>query len=199
MSRLNSLSRGYEEGSKRTDIPLPTPQKRDHVLEVLSPTKEYYIGNDITNSDILFIIENVKCLENNTHYEEDVTQNPITKRICDFIKINYEAKKLSLQALNEITMGLNEILSTTTQNKKIIKDILKVEEIKGPINLKTLSRYQEGSFRIKSSNPPKPYEGPKPKQIDPTSIVDSLKTLKSGGNLTGDAIKKIIAELNKLV
>jgi hypothetical protein len=199
MSRLNSLSKGYEEGSERTDVPLPTPQKRNHVSEVLTPTEEYYIENNITDNDILFIIENIKCLEGGTNYKGDVTHNPLTGRICNFIKINYEAEKLSLNNLNEITRGLNEILFTPTQNGKIIKDTPKVEEIKGPINLKTLSRYQEGSLRIKSDNPPKPYEGAPPKQIDPAYIVDSLKTFQSGGNLTEDAIKKIIAELNKLI
>ena len=191
--------RGYQEGSERISIPLPTPQKRNHVLEILTPTREYYTRDNITKDDILFIIESVKCLEHSTHPEEGVTCPPLTGRICNFIKINYEAEKLSLNNLNEITRGLNEILFTPTQNGKIIKDTPKVEEIKGPINLKTLSRYQEGSLRIKSDNPPKPYEGAPPKQIDPTYIVDSLKTFQSGGNLTEDAIKKIIAELNKLI
>ena len=69
MSNINSLSGGYKGGSKGSPAPQSTPQTKDKVLELLTPIKNHYIKNDLMSGDILFIIDNIKCLKDNTTYE----------------------------------------------------------------------------------------------------------------------------------
>lgn len=201
MSKLNALTGGYKEGSERTSIPESIPPKRNLVFEILFQIKEYYIGNSIGDDDVLFLIDCVRYLGDNVHKPQtniyNINPQP-TERLSTFIENNYKTKKLDLNGLGELTQGLNNILLNTSQKDKI-KSSPPKEESKSNFNLKTLSNYREGSPRTKSDNQYKPTKGTPPKQIDPTYIVDSLKTFKAGGNLTEDSIKKIISELNKLV
>jgi|TARA_R110000803_G_C11869889_1_gene308278 hypothetical protein len=59
--------------------------------------------------------------------------------------------------------------------------------------------YNGESPRIKSDNIFKPDNGVMPKQLDPNQVVNSLKKLHSGGNLTQESLITIISELNKLI
>tara|TARA_R110000822_G_scaffold75715_2_gene182143 strand:+ start:437 stop:1036 length:600 start_codon:yes stop_codon:yes gene_type:complete len=198
MSKLNSLTGGYKGGSERNTSPESTPPPRNPVSEMISEVKEYYVDNNVTYNDLSFLMEGIRCLEDNIIFTHTHTPTTSGQRFMDFIEYKYEVKTFKLDDLGELIISLENIQTNITPKDKIPKNLPK-DKPKSDFNLKTLSSYREGSPRIKSDNQYKPTKGAPPKQIDPTYIVDSLKTFKSGGNLTEDSIKKIISELNKLV
>ncbi len=66
--------------------------------------------------------------------------------------------------------------------------------------LNTLSGgYKGGSPRTRSNNPPKPFSGDIPKQVDANQLANQLKQWHSGGNLSNEGVQIIIQALNKLV
>ena len=169
MNSISSLAGGYKQKSRRSLAPKPTPVKRNHVLEMLSSFKNYYIENDLTDDDILFIIENIKCLKNNTIYRGDLKSSILTERIYSFIKANYRDENLTLNNLDDLVNSLNEILLNTTQNEKVV-EVKKVVKIKNTLDPQTLSNGYKGGFpRIES-------EGNLPKtEIKPIVIDFSLQ------------------------
>tara|TARA_R110000787_G_scaffold281824_1_gene393341 strand:- start:7 stop:603 length:597 start_codon:yes stop_codon:yes gene_type:complete len=197
MSSINSLSVGYKGGSKGSPAPQSIPQTRDKVLELLSPIKNYYIENNLMDSDILFIIDSIKCLKDNTTYGGDLKPSILTERICTFTKANYGDEKLTLNNLDQLIEGLDKILLNTTQNEKVV-EVKKVVEFKNTLNPQTLSNgYKGGSPRIKS-------EGNLPKaEIEPIKIpiediVSKIRMWHADRNLSDEDINVIMEELIKI-
>ena len=197
MSSINSLSGGYKGGSKGSPAPQSIPQTRDKVLELLTPIKNYYIENDLMDSDILFIIDNIKCLKDNTTYGGGLKPSILTERICTFTKANYGDKNLTLNNLDQIIKGLNEILLNTPQNEKIV-EVKKIIEVKNTLNPQTLSNgYKGGSPRIKSEgNLPKVEI--KPIKIPTEDIVSKIRMWHADRNLSDEDINVIMKELIKI-
>ena len=197
MSSINSLSVGYKGGSKGSPAPQSIPQTRNKVLELLSPIKNYYIENNLMDSDILFIIDSIKCLKDNTTYGGDLKPSILTERICTFTKANYGDEKLTLNNLDQLIEGLDKILLNTTQNEKVV-EVKKVVEFKNTLNPQTLSNgYKGGSPRIKS-------EGNLPKaEIEPIKIpiediVSKIRMWHADRNLSDEDINVIMEELIKI-
>ena len=197
MSSINSLSVGYKGGSKGSPAPQSPPQTRDKVLELLTPIKNYYIENDLMDSDILFIIDNIKCLKDNTIYGGGLKPSILTERICTFTKANYGDEKLTLNNLDQLIAGLDEILLNTTQNEKVV-EVKKVVEFKNTSNPQTLSNgYKGGSPRIKSEgNLPKVEI--KPIKIPTEDIVSKIRMWHADRNLSDEDINIIMEELIKI-
>ena len=197
MSNINSLSGGYKGGSKGSPAPQSTPQTRDKVLELLTPIKNHYIKNNLMGSDILFIIDNIKCLKDNTTYGGGLKSSILTERICTFTKANYGDEKLTLNNLDQLIAGLDEILLNTTQNKKVV-EVKKVVEFKNTLNPQTLSNgYKGGSPRIKNGgNLPKAEI--EPIKIPIEDIVSKIRMWHADKNLSDEDINVIMEELIKI-
>ena len=197
MSSINSLSGGYKGGSKGSPAPQFSPQTKDKVLELLTPIKNHYIKNDLMSSDILFIIDSIKCLKCNTLYGGDLKSSVLTERICSFTKANYGDEKLTLNNLDQLIDGLDEILLNTTQNKKVV-EVKKVVEFKNTSNPQTLNNgYKGGSPRIKSEgNLPKAEI--KPIKIPIEDIVSKIRMWHADKNKSDEDINVIMEELIKI-
>tara|TARA_R110001606_G_scaffold178754_1_gene325452 strand:+ start:302 stop:895 length:594 start_codon:yes stop_codon:yes gene_type:complete len=196
MSNINSLSGGYKGGSKGSPTPQSTPQTRDKVLELLTPIKNHYIKNDLMSGDILFIIDNIKCLKDNTTYEGGLKSSILTERICTFTKANYGDEKLTLNNLDQLIVGLDEILLNTTQNKKVV-EVKKVVEFKNTLNLQTSSGYKGDSLKIENKgSSPKPEI--KPIKIQTEGIIAKIKMWHADKNISDEDINVIMEELIKI-
>ena len=208
MSLVNSLSSGYKGKSKSIPPPQLTPYPKDYVLEILTPIKNRYIENYVTSNDILFIIENIKCLKNNTNYNGNITLSALSERIFSLIKVNFELKKLSIEDLTKITEGLTDINLNVTQSEKITKNV-KIENIKGFPNPKILSEYIGGSLRIKSKDTPplvknlvleisssikKHYIENHLSDNDLISIIKNIKCLKDNINFDFEVNTSLLSE-----
>jgi hypothetical protein len=200
MSKLGSINGGYKGGSERTSTPKITSPKHNPISEILPQIKGYYIDNIIGDDDMLFLINCVRCLGDNVHKPQTKSYNISphhTERLSNFIENNYKTKRLNLNDLGELINELQNILVNTSQIKKTKSTPLKEESKNDFTSIN--GGYGGGSPRIKSNNPLVPYSGAIPKQVAPSSIIDRLTTLHSGGNLSDEAIRIIIDNLKQIV
>ena len=148
------------------------------------------------DSDLLFIIGNIKCLKINTPYEGDLKSSVLTERICMFTKANYRDERLTLNNLGQLIVGLNEILLNTTQNTKVT-EIKKVVEIKNTLNLQTSGGYKGDSLKVENKGS-FPKAEIKSIKIQTEGIIAKIKMWHADKNISDEDINVIMEELIKI-
>ena len=83
MSPVNSLSGGYKGGSKSSPAPKLQPVPRDYVYEVVSPVEEHYRTNNLTDSDMNFLIASIDNIKNEIEFDIDIWISKLAERIND--------------------------------------------------------------------------------------------------------------------
>ena len=190
MSPINSLSGGYQGGSKSSPAPQLSPVPRDYVKEVLSPVEEHYRTNNLTDNDMNFLIACIDNIENNIDYEVDIWISKLAERIVLMIKSNFINKKLTNGNLNTIKEGFQDIVLDVSQDEIISPE----PKGKSETSISTLSGYGGGSPRVRSQNIRTEIKKPsKPFPIE--SLVEQIKRLRADENLSEEDINVLMKEL----
>jgi len=193
MSPVNSLSGGYKGGSKSSPAPKLQPVPRDYVYEVVSPVEEHYRTNNLTDSDMNFLIASIDNIKNEIEFNIDIWVSKLAERIALMTRANYINKKLNDTALDGIKKGFQNIVLNVAQDELVIP------EPKGQSNtsINTLNSYEGGAPKVRSVNSRPEIKKPS-KKFPIENLVEKIKMLRADDNLSEEDINVLMKELIKI-